>query len=165
QRSLLPRRLPEQDAVEVSACYRPADELTGLGGDWYDLVPLSGARVAMVVGEVPGHGIDAAAGMGRLRTAVRTLAALDLPPEEVLAHLDDLVARTARDEGPHDGDAGEHSFVEPVGSGCVYVVYDPVDGRCTMAAAGHPAPALVTPDGTVSFVELPQGPALGVGGP
>jgi len=165
QRSLLPRRMPEQDAVEVAAHYRPADELTGLGGDWYDLIPLSGARVAMVVGEVPGHGIDAAAGMGRLRTAVRTLAALDLPPEEVLAHLDDLVARTARDEGPHDGDAGEHSFVEPVGSGCVYVVYDPVDGRCTMAAAGHPAPALVTPDGTVSFVELPQGPALGVGGP
>lgn len=99
QRSLLPRRLPEQDAVEVAACYRPADELTGLGGDWYDLIPLSGARVALVVGEVPGHGIGAAAAMGRLRTAVRTLAALDLPPDEVLAHLDDLVGRTDREEG------------------------------------------------------------------
>lgn len=164
QRSLLPHRLPEQDALEVSACYRPADELTGLGGDWYDVIPLSGARVALVVGEVPGHGIDAAAAMGRLRTAVRTLAALDLPPEEVLAHLDDLVARSAREEG---GEAGgeEAAATQSVGSGCVYVVYDPVDGTCTMAAAGHPAPAVMLPDGTVAFVDLPQGAPLGVGGP
>ncbi|MFJ9660238.1 SpoIIE family protein phosphatase [Streptomyces griseoflavus] len=161
QRSLLPLHLPEQGAVETSACYRPADELTGLGGDWYDLIPLSGARVALVVGEAPGHGIDAAAAMGGLRTAVRTLAALELPPEEVLAHLDDLVDRSAGDEG-----AGpEGTYGNPVGSGCVYVVYDPVDGRCTMAAAGHPSPAVVSPDGTVTFVELPEGPALGVGGP
>ncbi|MEV5874780.1 SpoIIE family protein phosphatase [Streptomyces sp. NPDC052101] len=162
QRSLLPHRLPEQDAVEVAACYRPADELTGLGGDWYDLIPLSGARVALVVGEVPGHGIDAAAAMGRLRTAVRTLAALDLPPEEVLAHLDDLVARTADEEGvPETPEAAD---AQALGSGCVYVVYDPVDGRCTMAAAGHPAPAVVAPDGVVGFVDLPQGPPLGAGG-
>lgn len=161
QRSLLPRRLPEQDAVEVSACYRPADELTGLGGDWYDLVPLSGARVALVVGEVPGHGIDAAAAMGRLRTAVRTLAALDLPPEEVLAHLDDLVGSVARDEGSDP----ERAPDQWLGSGCLYVVYDPVDGTCAMAAAGQPAPAVLAPDGTVTFVELPQGPPLGVGGP
>ncbi|RRR86170.1 SpoIIE family protein phosphatase [Streptomyces sp. RP5T] len=162
QRSLLPHRLSEQDAVEVSACYRPADELTGLGGDWYDLIPLSGARVALVVGEVPGHGIGAAAAMGRLRTAVRTLAALDLPPEEVLGHLDDLVARSAREEGagPETDDTDSAR-----GSGCVYVVYDPVDGQCTMAAAGHPAPAVILPDGTVAFVDLPQGPSLGVGGP
>ncbi|MFI7412731.1 SpoIIE family protein phosphatase [Streptomyces sp. NPDC049627] len=164
QRSLLPHRLPEQDAVEVSACYRPADELTGLGGDWYDVIPLSGARVALVVGEVPGHGIDAAAAMGRLRTAVRTLAALDLPPEEVLAHLDDLVARSAREEGVEPGGEDDGS-AQGVGSGCVYVVYDPVDGACTMAAAGHPAPAVVMPDGSVAFVDLPQGPPLGVGGP
>ncbi|WP_031160149.1 SpoIIE family protein phosphatase [Streptomyces durhamensis] len=162
QRRLLPHRLPAQDAVEVAACYRPADELTGLGGDWYDLIPLSGARVALVVGEVPGHGIDAAAAMGGLRTAVRTLAALDLPPEEVLAHLDDLVARTAREEGvPPPEPAG----IRAAGPGCVYVVYDPVDGRCTMAAAGHPAPAVVRPDGTVGFVDLPQGSPLGVDGP
>ncbi|CAL9387434.1 hypothetical protein SUDANB176_01187 [Streptomyces sp. enrichment culture] len=164
QRSLLPRRLPEQDAVEVSACYRPADELTGLGGDWYDLIRLSGARVALVVGEVPGHGIAAAATMGRLRTAVRTLAALDLPPEEVLAHLDDLAsgcpARDGDDEATAVGAEGQ-----AVGAGCLYVIYDPVDGRCTMSAAGHPAPAVVAPDGTVTFVALPQGPALGVGGP
>jgi anti-sigma regulatory factor (Ser/Thr protein kinase) len=160
QRSLLPRRLPEQNAVDVAACYRPADELTGLGGDWYDLIPLSGARVALVVGEVPGHGIDAAAAMGRLRTAVRTLAALDLPPEEVLAHLDDLAARTSLEEG-----AAEDDDVQVSGSACVYVVYDPVDGQCTMAAAGHPAPAVVLPDGSVSFVDLPQGTPLGTGGP
>ncbi|MFE6176728.1 SpoIIE family protein phosphatase [Streptomyces sp. NPDC056464] len=164
QRSLLPHRLPEQEAVEVSACYRPADELTGLGGDWYDVIPLSGARVALVVGEVPGHGIDAAAAMGQLRTAVRTLAALDLPPEEVLAHLDDLVARSAREDGG-DTDGEEAAVAQSVGSGCVYVVYDPVDGACTMAAAGHPAPAVVMPDGSVAFVDLPQGPPLGVGGP
>ncbi|MFE0448090.1 SpoIIE family protein phosphatase [Streptomyces fungicidicus] len=161
QSSLLPLHLPEQDAVEVSACYRPADELTGLGGDWYDLIPLSGARVALIVGEAHGHGIDAAAAMGGLRTAVRTLAALDLPPEEVLAHLDDLVDRSAGDEG-----AGpEGTYGHPVGSGCVYVVYDPVDGQCTMAAAGHPSPAVIAPDGSVTFVDLPEGPALGVGGP
>ncbi|MEV6960641.1 SpoIIE family protein phosphatase [Streptomyces sp. NPDC051207] len=164
QRSLLPHRLPEQDAVEVAACYRPADELTGLGGDWYDLVPLSGARVALVVGEVPGHGIGAAAAMGRLRTAVRTLAALDLPPEEVLAHLDDLVARSAHEEGIEMYSAGGDSTVS-VGSGCVYVVYDPVDGRCAMAAAGHPAPVVVAPDGAVTLVEMAQGPPLGAGGP
>lgn len=167
QRSLLPRRLPEQDAVEVTACYRPADELTGLGGDWYDLIPLSGARVALVVGEVPGHGIGASAAMGRLRTAVRTLAALDLPPDEVLAHLDDLVGRAAQEEGarPDPSAEGYGDSMQAVGSGCVYVVYDPVDGRCVMAAAGHPAPAVVLPDGTVGFVELPQGPPLGAGGP
>ncbi|MER5428627.1 SpoIIE family protein phosphatase [Streptomyces sp. NPDC002588] len=158
QRNLLPRRLPEQDAVEAAACYRPADELTGLGGDWYDLIPLSAARVALVVGEVPGHGIDAAAAMGRVRTAVHTLAALDLPPDEVLAHLDDLVGRMAREEGPETGSRAR-------GAGCVYVVYDPVDGRCAMAAAGHPAPAVVLPDGRVTFVDLPQGSPLGAGGP
>ncbi|GAA2765470.1 SpoIIE family protein phosphatase [Streptomyces paradoxus] len=164
QRSLLPHRLPEQDAVDVAACYRPADELTGLGGDWYDLIPLSGARVALVVGEVPGHGIDAAAAMGQLRTAVRTLAALDLPPAEVLAHLDDLVARSAREEGAEPGMVGT-AGAQVVGSGCLYVVYDPVEGGCAMAAAGHPAPAVVLPDGSVVFVDLPQGPPLGVGGP
>ncbi|MGV9875945.1 SpoIIE family protein phosphatase [Streptomyces cellulosae] len=169
QRSLLPRRMPEQDAVEVAACYRPADELTGLGGDWYDLIPLAAARVALVVGEVPGHGIDAAAAMGQLRTAVRTLAAIDLPPEEVLAHLDDLALRSGHDDGGLEGDdsrgEGGGRQGNTVGAGCVYVVYDPADGRCTMAAAGHPAPAVVAPDGTVGFVDLPQGPALGVGGP
>ncbi|WP_406109479.1 PAS domain-containing SpoIIE family protein phosphatase/ATP-binding protein [Streptomyces sp. NBC_01003] len=157
QRSLLPSHLPEQNAVDVTACYRPADELTGLGGDWFDVIPLSGARVALVVGDVPGHGIDGAAAMGRLRTAVQTLADLDLPPEEVLAHLDDLVSRGAREEDAL-------SAVQAVGSSCLYVVYDPVSGQCAMASSAHPPPALVTPDGTVSFPDLQIGPALGTGG-
>ncbi|MDT0573576.1 SpoIIE family protein phosphatase [Streptomyces sp. DSM 3412] len=158
QRSLLPRRLPEQDAAEVAVRYRPADELTGLGGDWYDVIPLSGARVALVVGEVAGHGIDGAAAMGRLRTAVRTLADLDLPPDEVLAHLDDMVAKSARQEGAEPGGGSGQT----VGARCLYVVHDPVSGRCAMATAGPFAPALVAPDGTVTFPELPEGPALGV---
>ncbi|WP_338059518.1 SpoIIE family protein phosphatase [Streptomyces deccanensis] len=158
QRSLLPRRLPEQDAAEVAVRYRPADELTGLGGDWYDVIPLSGARVALVVGEVAGHGIDGAAAMGRLRTAVRTLADLDLPPDEVLAHLDDMVAKSARQEGAEPGGGSRQT----VGARCLYVVHDPVSGSCAMAAAGPFAPALVAPDGTVTFPELPEGPALGV---
>ncbi|HWG23664.1 SpoIIE family protein phosphatase [Actinospica sp.] len=164
QRNLLPHHLPEQEAVEVAACYRPADELTGLGGDWYDVIPLSSARVALVVGEVPGHGIDAAAAMGRLRAAVRTLADLDLPPEEVLAHLDDLVAQATRDE---EGEPGAlwSGAQQTVGTNCVYVVYDPATGQCAMASAGHPVPALIAPDGEVSFAELPVGPVLGVGGP
>jgi PAS domain S-box-containing protein len=162
QRNLLPHRFPEQNAVEVSACYRPADELTGLAGDWFDVIPLSGARVALVVGEVTGHGIDGAAAMGRLRAAVQTLADLDLPPEEVLAHLDDLVSRAAREEGT--GADTLTSGMQAVGASCLYVVYDPVSGRCAMAAAGHPAPAVIAPDDTVTFADLPRGPALGVAG-
>ncbi|MBO0913670.1 SpoIIE family protein phosphatase [Streptomyces laculatispora] len=164
QRNLLPHWLPEQDAVEVAVCYRPADELTGIGGDWYDVIPLSGARVALVVGEVPGHGIDAAASMGQLRTAVRTLADLDLSPEEVLAHLDDLVAQAARDENTEPG-APAAGGRGTVGACCLYAVYDPVTGQCVMATAGHPVPALVGVSGSVTFAELPVGPALGVGGP
>ncbi|MGW0706719.1 SpoIIE family protein phosphatase [Streptomyces sp. NPDC002643] len=160
QRSLLPRRLPEQEAAEVAVRYRPADELTGLGGDWYDVIPLSGARVALVVGEVAGHGIDGAAAMGSLRTAVRTLADLDLPPDEVLAHLDDMVAKSARQEGDGAGGGG----VQTVGARCLYVVHDPVSGACAMAAAGRFTPALVAPDSTVTCPELPEGPALGVDG-
>ncbi|MFS8200043.1 SpoIIE family protein phosphatase [Streptomyces sp. CWNU-52B] len=163
QRHLLPHRLPEQDAMEVAACYRPADELTGLGGDWFDVIPLSGARVALVVGDVVGHGIEAAATMGRLRAAVQTLADLDLPPEEVLAHLDDLVGRTGQEGDP--GTAPRADGVRAKGASCLYAVYDPVGGRCSMAAAGHGLPVVVTPDGTVEFPELPPGPELGVGGP
>ncbi|GGK60813.1 SpoIIE family protein phosphatase [Streptomyces flaveus] len=163
QRNLLPRRLPEQDAMEVAARYRPADELTGLGGDWYDVIPLSGARVALVVGEVAGSGIEAAAAMGRLRTAVQTLADLDLRPEEVLAHLDDVVVRAAREDDTEPDPRG--GGVQAVGASCLYAVYDPVAGQCAIAAAGQGAPAIVAPDGTVDFLEPPAGPLLGVAGP
>ncbi|MDX2600013.1 SpoIIE family protein phosphatase [Streptomyces caniscabiei] len=104
QRSLLPRRTPRQSAVDVAFRYLPADAQGGVGGDWYDVIPLSGARVALVVGDVVGHGIHAAATMGRLRTAVRTLADIDLPPDELLTHLDDVVLRLAAEVEENDAD-------------------------------------------------------------
>lgn len=160
QRSLLPQRLPEQSAVEVASRYLPASASAGVGGDWFDVIPLSGARVALVVGDVVGHGIHASATMGMLRTAVRTLADVDLPPDELLVRLDDLVERlSARaDAGIDDAAAND------VGATCLYAVYDPVSRRCSLARAGHPLPALVTPDGTVSFVDMPASPPLGLGG-
>jgi PAS domain S-box-containing protein len=160
QRSLLPQRLPQQSAVEVASRYLPASAHVGVGGDWFDVIPLSGARVALVVGDVVGHGIHASATMGRLRTAVRTLADVDLPPDELLTRLDDLVSRLSADADADDGDEAETD----VGATCLYAVYDPVSRRCSLARAGHPLPALVTPDGAVSFLDLPAGPPLGVGG-
>ncbi|MEY9958541.1 serine phosphatase RsbU (regulator of sigma subunit)/anti-sigma regulatory factor (Ser/Thr protein kinase) [Streptacidiphilus sp. MAP5-52] len=160
QRSLLPHALPALPAVEVAHRYLPAQE--GVGGDWFDVIPLSGARVALVVGDVVGHGLHAAATMGRLRTAVRNFAALDLPPEELLGHLDALVDTMDR-ELDGDPDAGLHSGIGIIGATCLYVIYDPVSGSCTMAGAGHPSPALILPDGTVRFAEVPSGPPLGLG--
>ncbi|MBD0420169.1 SpoIIE family protein phosphatase [Streptomyces sp. TRM S81-3] len=155
QRSLLPRSLSSTAAVEVASRYLPAAS-SGVGGDWFDVIPLSGMRVAMVVGDVVGQGIQASATMGRLRTAVRTLADIDLPPDELLTHLDDLVVRLSEESGG-DG-TGE------VGATCLYAVYDPVSRRCTLARAGHPPPVLIPPDGPPRQVELPSGPPLGVGG-
>lgn len=160
QRSLLPRNVPPQSAVEVACRYLPAGAEAGVGGDWYDVIPLSGARVALVVGDVVGHGIHAAATMGRLRTAVRTLADIDLPPDELLTHLDDIVVRlaieaTADPDAESDGD---------IGATCLYAVYDPVSCRCTLARAGHVLPAVVTRDSICDILDLPPGPPLGLGG-
>jgi PAS domain S-box-containing protein len=155
QHSLLPRGLPGQAAVEVAHRYLPCGSLAGIGGDWFDVIPLAGSRVALVVGDVVGHGIPSSATMGRLRTAVRALADVDLPPDELLTHLDDLVT--------HLTDAGGDDVGE-LGATCLYAVYDPVSRRLDLAAAGHPAPALVLPDGTVRLVEMTAGPPLGVGG-
>ena len=163
QRSLLPQRLPRQSAVEVASRYLPASAQLGVGGDWFDVIPLSGARVALVVGDVVGHGIHASATMGRLRTAVRTLADVDLPPDELLTRLDDLVSRLSADGGT-DTDADDGDVENDLGATCLYAVYDPVSRRCSLARAGHPLPALVTPDGTASFLDLPAGPPLGLGG-
>ncbi|WP_406481183.1 SpoIIE family protein phosphatase [Streptomyces platensis] len=159
QRSLLPSEVPEHPAVEIDHRYLPADATAGVGGDWFDVIPLSGLRVALVVGDVVGHGIHAAATMGRLRTAVHTLANLDLPPDEVLSHLDDLVDRLAAEQ-----EATDEGAPQVVGATCLYAVYDPVGGHCALARAGHPPPAVVTPDGGVDFPELPAGPPLGLGG-
>jgi PAS domain-containing protein/anti-sigma regulatory factor (Ser/Thr protein kinase) len=157
QRSLLPRALPEQDALDVAYRYLPAQ--AGVGGDWFDVIPLPGARVALVVGDVVGHGLHAAATMGRLRTAVQNFSALDLPPGELLGHLDELVRRIDEEETA----AGREEGI--TGATCLYAVYDPVSGRCVMARAGHFAPALVRPDGSVDFPELPAAPPLGLGQP
>ncbi|MEU3652434.1 SpoIIE family protein phosphatase [Streptomyces sp. NPDC032161] len=156
QRSLLPRALPEQSALDVAHRYLPA--ISGVSGDWFDVIPLPGSRVALVVGDVVGHGLHAAATMGRLRTAVHNFSTLDLPPDEILGHLDDLVARIDQEEAETAVGAGV------MGATCLYVIYDPVSHHCAVARAGHPPPALVRPDGDVSFPDLPAGPPLGLGG-
>ncbi|MFF4543728.1 SpoIIE family protein phosphatase [Streptomyces sp. NPDC001435] len=155
QRSLLPRALPELSALQVGYRYIPAQ--SGVSGDWFDVIPLPGNRVALAVGDVVGHGLHAAATMGRLRTAVHNFSTLDLPPDELLSHLDDLVGRIDQDEACAEA-------LEVVGATCLYAIYDPVSRRCAMARAGHLAPALVHPDGTVTFPDLPAGPPLGLGG-
>ncbi|MFF4758489.1 SpoIIE family protein phosphatase [Streptomyces sp. NPDC001292] len=157
QRRLLPHTLPEQNAVDVACHYLPAE--SAVGGDWFDVIPLSGARVALVVGDVVGHGLQASATMGRLRTAVRNFSDFDLPVDEVLTRLDDLVIRLDLDPEPEGVEPSE-----VVGASCLYAVYDPSSRRCTLARAGHPAPALVLPDGTVDFLDGPAGPPLGLGG-
>ncbi|MFI0773596.1 SpoIIE family protein phosphatase [Streptomyces sp. NPDC021212] len=156
QRNLLPGALPDQDAVEVASHYLPAR--AGVGGDWFDVLPLPGARVALVVGDVAGQGLHAAATMGRLRTAVQNFSALDLPPDEVLALLDELVARLDL-ERETDPDS-----VRITGATCLYAIYDPVSARCSVARAGHPGPVLACPDGTVLAPDVPASPPLGLGG-
>ncbi|MHA5054865.1 SpoIIE family protein phosphatase [Streptomyces sp. SD15] len=157
QRNLLPRRLRGGVAVEAASCYLPADMDNGVGGDWFDVIPLSGARVALVVGDVIGHGINAAVTMGRLRTAVHTLADMELPPDELLARLDDTVQRLAEE------DAAPNQTPAMMGATCLYAVYDPVTRRCAMARAGHPPPAIIDPQGRVTFPDLPTGAPLGIG--
>ncbi|TDT97315.1 histidine kinase-like protein [Streptomyces sp. 846.5] len=155
QRNLLPQQPPEQPAVEIAYRYLPTGTRAGAGGDWLDVIPLSGTRVALVVGDVVGHGIPASATMGRLRTAVRTLADVDLPPDELLTHLDDLVIHLP---GADEATTGE------LGATCVYAIYDPISRRCSFASAGHPQPFVIAPDGAVTAVPVHAGPPLGVGG-
>ncbi|GAA2402236.1 SpoIIE family protein phosphatase [Actinomadura vinacea] len=156
QHSLLPQHLPGQAALEVAHRYLPAGSLAGVGGDWFDVIPLSGSRVALVVGDVVGHGIHSSATMGRLRTAVRTLADVDLPPDELLTYLDDLVIHLASEDSDED--------VAELGGTCLYAVYDPVSRCLSLASAGHPPPAVLQPGGTARLVEMSTGPPLGVGG-
>ncbi len=160
QRDLLPGHLPPISAVDTASRYLPADSRVGVGGDWFDVIPLSGTRVGLVVGDVVGHGLSAAATMGRLRTTIRALAQLDLAPDELLTRLDALVAESAMERG------SGHTFLaeETPGGTCLYGVYDPVAQKCVLARAGHLMPAAVTPDGELFFPELPAGPPLGTGG-
>ncbi|MEV6134241.1 SpoIIE family protein phosphatase [Streptomyces violaceusniger] len=154
QRNLLPRRLPDLAAVEVTSHYLPSETWAGVGGDWFDVIPLSGARAALVVGDTVGRGVEASATMGRLRSSIRTLADIDLPPGELLTHLADLVTRLAAEDDPEPPGA--------IGATCLYAVYDPVSRHCTIASAGHPPPVVVTPDGSADILDVPNGPALGL---
>ncbi|MEU8972472.1 SpoIIE family protein phosphatase [Streptomyces monashensis] len=165
QHSLLPRALPQQSALEVAYRYLPAQ--SGVGGDWFDVIPLSGTRVALVVGDVVGHGLHAAATMGRLRTAVHNFAGLDMPVEELLGRLDELVAQIDAEEvgaAEHEqGVIAEQDQGEISGATCQYAVYDPTSGQLAVASAGHPGLAVVRPDGTVEFPRLSVSPPLGLG--
>ncbi|MEV6424631.1 SpoIIE family protein phosphatase [Streptomyces sp. NPDC051662] len=146
QRSLLPRPAPPE-SLEVATRYQPAVATNEVGGDWFDVIPLAGDRTALVVGDVMGSGIDAAAAMGRLRTATATLADLDLSPAEVLRHLDKITAG-----------------LEPFFATCIYVEYDPHNDQCRIAGAGHLPPALIPASGPSELLDLPSGAPLGVGG-
>ncbi|MGW7195909.1 SpoIIE family protein phosphatase [Streptomyces chryseus] len=164
QRQLLPQHVPQQSAVDLAYRYLPTDDLSGVGGDWFDVIPLSGTRVGLVVGDVVGHGLQAAATMGRLRTTVRAFAQMDLAPDELLTRLDDLVGQSAEEQWGELGSRGGAFEDVTTGATCLYAVYDPVSRRCVMARAGHLPPAIVHPDGTLTYPDLPAGPPLGLGG-
>jgi hypothetical protein len=147
QSSLLPKDLAKPLGLEITSSYLPASDPAGVGGDWFDVIPLPGFRVALVVGDVMGHGIRAAATMGQLRTAARTLAGLDLSPAEVLVRLNEMV------RGLDDS-----QFTT-----CVYATYDPVSNGCVLARAGHLPPILLHPGGGTELIDVPGGLPLGIG--
>jgi PAS domain S-box-containing protein len=145
QRSLLPRHIPPVPGLDIAYCYQPASQAAEVGGDWFDVIALDGGQVALVVGDVTGHGIHAAALMGELRTTTAALAHLGCPPDEIMARLSGMVAA--------DGDEA--------GATCLYAVYDPASRRCQLTSAGHLPPALRHPGGRVEFLDLPGGVMLG----
>lgn len=148
QRTMLPEGLPQPTGVRPASRYLPAAETARVGGDWYDAIPLPGSRVALVVGDVMGHSMTSAAIMGQLRTTAQTLAGLDLPPQEVLHHLDEQAQRLGTDRM----------------ATCLYAVYDPVSHRITIANAGHPPPILLHLGGRAEVLRVPPGAPIGVGG-
>ncbi|MDH6624793.1 serine phosphatase RsbU (regulator of sigma subunit)/anti-sigma regulatory factor (Ser/Thr protein kinase) [Streptomyces sp. LBL] len=148
QRAMLPETLPRPTGVRLASRYLPAAETARVGGDWYDAIPLPGSRVALVVGDVMGHSMTSAAIMGQLRTTALTLAGLDLPPQEVLHHLDEQAQRLGTDRM----------------ATCLYAVYDPVAHRITVANAGHPPPVLLHLGGRAEVLRVPPGAPIGVGG-
>ncbi|WP_202487537.1 MULTISPECIES: SpoIIE family protein phosphatase [unclassified Streptomyces] len=183
QRSLLPPGDPEAAGLDIACRYLPGTTATEVGGDWFDVIELPGHRTALVVGDVMGRGLRAAVAMGELRTAVRTLALLDLEPAEVLGALDEIaqglggsgdrgaMARTARSRsgaalgGPaQDRSARTADLSEVYLATCVYAVYDPITRRCTFANAGHLPPVLVEEGEEALLLDVPPGMPLGVGG-
>ena len=149
QRSMLPTGLSFPSSVEVRHRYLPGSKMIEVGGDWYESIALPGGRVALVVGDVAGHGVRAAVTMGRLRTAIHTLAMLELPPADSLLQLDELM-HTLGEREPH--------FAT-----CAYAVYNAVSGECEVAVAGHLPPLLVHPDGSNELLDVPPSPPLGIG--
>ncbi|NSC23651.1 SpoIIE family protein phosphatase [Streptomyces albus subsp. chlorinus] len=148
QRTMLPDELPQPTGVQLASRYLPAAETARVGGDWYDAIPLPGSRVALVVGDVMGHSMTSAAIMGQLRTTAQTLAGLDLPPQEVLHHLDEQAQRLGSDRM----------------ATCLYAVYDPVAHRIVVANAGHPPPVMLHRGGRAEVLRIPAGAPIGVGG-
>ncbi|MGG7609004.1 SpoIIE family protein phosphatase [Streptomyces sp. ZG43] len=175
QRSLLPPGAPEASGLDIACRYLPGNAATEVGGDWFDVIELPGHRTALVIGDVMGRGLRAAVAMGELRTAVRTLALLDLEPAEVLSHLDEI----ARGLGaPAHGPGSQQStraalqhrdadLSEVYLATCVYAVYDAVTRRVTFANAGHLPPVIVEPGEPgepALLLDVPPGLPLGVGG-
>ncbi|SHL61665.1 SpoIIE family protein phosphatase [Actinacidiphila paucisporea] len=148
QRSMMPTRPPRTPGVQIAHHYMPGDRQAQVGGDWFDAIQLPGGRVALIVGDVMGHGLQAAAVMGQFRTSVITMAALDLPPAQLLRHLDNLAQRLGTD----------HLAT------CVYAVYDPIHRTLTLANAGHIPPVLAGHDGRGELLQIPGGAPIGVGG-
>lgn len=159
QRTLLPSEAPSIPAMEVSHCYR----LGRYGAHWFEVLPLSSCRVGLVIGYVPGDGLTASVAMGRLRTAASTLAVMDLPPDELLAHLDDVAQRLAREQD--EDSVTLHHARPPFTASCLYLTYDPISLRCSAASAGHESPLLTHPDGIVTTLGVTRGTPLGRGVP
>lgn len=154
QRTLVPDRLPSYTAAETTFTFLPVTS----SGVWYDVIPLSGARIALVAGDVSGHGLHTVTTMGRLRTAISALAAMDLQADELLEHLHALTEQLAREHPPV-----ENSDQSELTATCLFVIYDPVTRTCTLSRAGHPAPVLALPDGSIHVIDVPAGPNLGRG--
>lgn len=149
QDSMLPNVEPRMAGCDIATRYLPGTRLGRIGGDWFDSVKLPGSRTALVVGDVMGHGLNSAAMMGQLRTAVLTMATMELPPAQLLRNLDDLAQRL-----------GEQYLAT-----CLYAVYDPIGNELQIANAGHIPPVLVrAEDGRAELLDLPTGAPIGVGG-
>jgi PAS domain S-box-containing protein len=147
QRSLLPQQIPQVAGLQIAYRYQAASRSAEVGGDWFDVIELDTGQIALVVGDVTGHSIQAAAIMGQLRTTTAALARLGCPAEEIMSQLSGVVA--------------EHGLES--GATCLYAQYDPASRHCRFTSAGHPSPALRHPCGTAEFIDMPAGAMLGAG--
>jgi serine phosphatase RsbU (regulator of sigma subunit) len=147
QRSLLPRDIPQVEGLDIAYRYQPASRATEIGGDWFDVIPLEHGQASLMVGDVTGHGIRAAAIMGQLRTTTAALAAQGSQPDEIMRQLSAVVA----------------AHGEEAGATCLHALYDPASRQCRLTSAGHPPPALRHPDGHAELLDLPPGLILGAG--